>query len=138
MTQADLTEITKAGTQPAMAGLAEWFTSTVSVQPLFGITEDRSFGAASVTFLPGARTHWHTHPKGQTMIVTAGVGWTQTRDGVRHEFQAGDVIWCPADIPHWHGATDCCAMTHIALNEARDGSVVTWLEPVTDAEYLGE
>ena len=91
---------------------------------------------ASVTFEPGARTHWHTHPLGQTLIVTSGVGWTQCEGGPTEEIRAGDVIWCPCNHRHWHGATPTMAMTHVAIAEALNGKAVEWMEPVSDAQYL--
>lgn len=87
-------------------------------------------------FEPGARTHWHTHPLGQTLIITEGVGWTQVEGGPKHEFYAGDILWCPPGQKHWHGATPHEAMTHIAIQEVQDGTPVIWLEKVTDEEYL--
>lgn len=131
-------QITQAGSQAAAVGAAENFTGTALIEPKFGVTEDRNFSMGSVTFLPGARSHWHTHPKGQTLVVTSGTGWTQEEGGERQTFRAGDVIWCPPGVKHWHGATDTTAMTHLAINEAEGGSVVTWMEPVTDAQYRGE
>ena len=89
-----------------------------------------------VTFEPSARTHWHTHPLGQTLIVTAGVGWTQCEGGPKAEIRAGDVIWCPCQRRHWHGATPTTGMTHVAIAEALDGKSVAWMEPVTDEQYL--
>jgi quercetin dioxygenase-like cupin family protein len=93
-------------------------------------------GGAIVTFEPGARTHWHTHPLGQTLIVTSGVGWTQCEGGPIEEIHAGDVIWCPCNHRHWHGAAATSAMTHIAIAEALDGKAVDWMEPVSDTHYL--
>lgn len=90
------------------------------------------------TFLPGARSNWHSHPKGQTIVVTSGTGWTQEEGGARHSIHAGDVVWCPPDIKHWHGATDSTAMAHTVVQEPEDGSVVNWMEPVTDEEHLIE
>ena len=95
-------------------------------------------GGAVVRFEPGARTAWHVHPLGQTLIVTEGVGWTQIEGGPKLEFHAGDILWCPADHKHWHGATPHQAMTHIAIQESVDGSPVTWMEKVTDEQYLAE
>ena len=132
-------EIIRAGSQPSMKGPAEWFTGTVTVQPLFGPKHpDAPFGAAYVTFEAGARSHWHTHPTGQHLIVTEGVGLTGTADGGVEEFKAGDALWCPRDVKHWHGASPASSMTHIALTGALpDGKNVEWLEPVTDAQYKG-
>ena len=89
-----------------------------------------------MTFAPGARTAWHSHPLGQTLVVTDGVGWTQVRDEPVLEFRAGDILLCPADRPHWHGATPDSSMTHVAIQESLDGTMVTWMEQVTDDEYL--
>jgi quercetin dioxygenase-like cupin family protein len=129
-------EITRNGTQASVKGPAEWFTGNVRLDSLFQRQEPSRVGGAIVTFEPGARTAWHKHPLGQTLIVTAGVGWTQIEGGRVHEFYAGDVLWCPADQKHWHGATPTSAMTHIAIQESLNGSPVTWFEHVTDEEYL--
>lgn len=127
----------RAGSQPSQQGPADWFTGTVRIDPLNTATEPARHSCAAVTFDPGARTNWHTHPLGQTLIVTAGAGWTQCDGEAIVEIRAGDVIWCPPGHKHWHGATSTTAMTHIAIQEALDGSPVDWLEPVTDAQYLG-
>lgn len=130
-------ELKRAGSQPSQQGPADWFTGTVRIDPLNTATEPARHSCAAVTFEPGARTNWHTHPLGQTLIVTAGAGWTQCDGKAIVEIRAGDVIWCPPGHKHWHGATSTTAMTHIAIQEALDGSPVDWLEPVTDAQYLG-
>jgi quercetin dioxygenase-like cupin family protein len=130
-------EIKRAGSQPSMKGTQEWFTGTVRIDPLFQATEPSRVSAASVTFEPGARTAWHTHPLGQQLIVTAGLGWTQYWDGTKEEIRPGDVVRCPPGVKHWHGATPTTAMTHIAVQEALDGKAVEWLEKVTDQQYLG-
>lgn len=132
-------EIIRAGTRPSMKGPAEWFTGNVTVQPLFGPKHpDAPFGAAYVTFEPGARSHWHTHPTGQHLIVAEGVGRTGTADGTIEEFKAGDALWCPKGVKHWHGASPTSPMTHIALTGALpDGKNVDWMEPVTDEQYTG-
>ena len=130
--------ITSAANRPTTLGPAEYFTGTVFVDPIFGRTEARNFGMSSVTFLPGARSNWHTHPRGQTIIVTSGTGWTQEEGGPRTTIRVGDVVWCPPEARHWHGATDTTAMTHTVVQEFEGDSVVTWMEPVTDARYLGE
>lgn len=131
--------ITRAGTQASMKGPAEFFTGEVTIQPLFGAKQpDAPFGAAYVTFEPGARSHWHTHPIGQHLIVTDGVGRTGTVDGKVAEFKAGDVLWCPKGVKHWHGASPTTPMTHIALTGTLpDGKNVDWMEPVTDEQYNG-
>jgi len=129
--------ITRIGTQPSGKGPAEWFTGTVRIDPLFQTEAPARVAGASVTFEPGARTAWHTHPLGQTLIVTAGFGRVQREDGPIEEIRPGDVVWFPPGERHWHGASPETAMTHIALQEKLDGKVVDWLEHVTDAQYLG-
>lgn len=129
-------EITRNGTQPSMKGPAEWFTGDVRIDSPFQRSEPSRLTGAIVTFEPGARTAWHTHPLGQTLIVTSGTGWTQCAGEPRIEIHAGDVIWCPPGHKHWHGATATTAMTHIAIQEVLDGKNVTWMEKVTDEEYL--
>ena len=129
-------EIKRCGSQPAEKGTAEYFTGTVRIDPLFQPpTPARALGV-SVTFEPCSRTAWHTHPLGQTLIVTAGCGWTQCWGGPREEMRTGDVIWCPPGTKHWHGATPTTAMTHIAIVEALDGRIVEWMEKVTDHQYF--
>ena len=130
-------QITRLGTQPSMKGPADWFTGSVRIDPLFPANAPARAAAASVTFEPGARTAWHTHPLGQTVIVTSGLGWAQREGGPIEEIRPGDVVWFPPGEKHWHGATDKTAMTHVAIAEAQDGSPVTWLEQVSDAQYLG-
>ncbi len=127
--------ITRKADRTTIAGPAEWFTGTVTITGQFQRSAPSRVGGAIVHFEPGARTAWHTHPLGQTLIVTEGVGWTQVEGGDVVEFHAGDQLWCPADRKHWHGATPTSAMTHIAIQESQDGSPVTWLEHVTDADY---
>ena len=116
-------------------GAAEYFTGTVRIDPLFQAPAPARAQGASVTFEPGARTAWHMHPLGQTLIVTAGCGWTQCEGEPVAEIRAGDVIWCPPNHRHWHGATPTTAMTHIAIQEALNGKVVEWMEKVSDEEY---
>ncbi|NIJ42502.1 quercetin dioxygenase-like cupin family protein [Parvibaculum indicum] len=128
--------IYRNGSRPSQQGPSEFFTGTVRVDPLVQTEAPARVSAASVTFEPGARTNWHTHPLGQTLIVTSGVGWTQCEGEPIEEIRAGDVIWCPPGHKHWHGATPTTSMTHIAVQEALDGKVVDWLEPVTDEQYL--
>lgn len=132
--------ITRAGTQSPIKGSAEYFTGNVTVRPLFGAKHpDAPFGAAYVTFAPGARSFWHTHPTGQHLIVTEGIGRTGTVDGKIESFGAGDVLWCPAGVKHWHGASPETSMTHIALTGTLpDGKNVEWMEEVTDAQYNGK
>jgi quercetin dioxygenase-like cupin family protein len=131
-------EIRRSGSQPSQKGPPEYFTGTVRIDPLFAAPEPARVSGGLVTFEPGARSAWHTHPLGQTLIVTAGVGWTQCWGEPRTEIRAGDVIWCPPGHKHWHGATSTTAMTHIAIQEHNgDGKVVAWLEKVSDDQYLG-
>ena len=124
------------GSQSSSKGSAEYFTGNVRIDPLFQSPGPAQFSGGSVTFEPGARSAWHTHPCGQTLIVTAGLGWTQCWGEPRVEIRPGDVVTCPPGKKHWHGATPTTAMTHIAIQEAKDGKVVEWLEKVTDEQYL--
>jgi quercetin dioxygenase-like cupin family protein len=128
-------EIKRNGSQPSSKGPADWFTGTVRIDPLFEAPEPARARGASVTFEPGARTAWHTHPLGQTLIVTSGCGWVQSEGGPKVEIRPGDVIWCPPNEKHWHGATTTTAMTHIAIQEALDGKVVDWMEKVSEEQY---
>jgi len=128
-------DIKRVGSQPSGKGPAEWFTGTVRIDPLFSAPEPARAAGASVTFEPGARTAWHTHPLGQTLIVTAGLGWAQREGGPVEEMRPGDVIWFPPGEKHWHGASPTTALTHIAIQESLNGTPVTWLEHVTDAQY---
>ena len=129
-------EVTRKADQKTIAGPADWFTGTDTITGSFQRDAPSRVGGAIVHFEPGARTAWHKHPLGQTLIVTEGVGWTQIEGGPKLEFYAGDVLWCPADHKHWHGATPTTAMTHIAIQESQNGSPVTWMEHVTDEQYL--
>ncbi len=130
-------EIKRSGSQPSTTPSADWFTGTVRLDPLFNPPAPaRAFGAA-VTFEPGARTAWHTHPLGQTLIVTAGCGRIQRWGGSIEEIRPGDVIWIPPGEKHWHGAAPATAMTHIAIQEQLDGKAVDWMEKVTDEQYRG-
>ena len=131
-------DITRAGSKPSGRGPADWFTGTVRVDPLFSAPAPARVAGAAVTFEPGARTAWHTHPLGQTLIVTAGSGLAQCDGGPIEEIRPGDVVWFPPNEKHWHGASPTTAMTHIAIQEALDGKAVEWLEQVTDAQYHGE
>jgi quercetin dioxygenase-like cupin family protein len=128
-------EIKRIESQPTSKGPAEWFTGPVRIQPLFEASEPARVRGASVTFAPGARTAWHTHPLGQTLIVTSGLGWAQREGGPTEEIRPGDVVWFAPNEKHWHGATPTKAMTHIAIQEALDGEVVEWMEQVTDKQY---
>jgi quercetin dioxygenase-like cupin family protein len=128
-------DIKRAGSQASMKGPDDWFTGTVRIDPLFTAPEPARAGGALVTFEPGARTAWHTHPYGQTLIVTSGFGWVQREGGPVEEIRPGDVVWFPAGEKHWHGASPTTAMSHIAVQEQKDGSPVTWMEHVTDAQY---
>lgn len=129
-------QLKRAGSQPSTKGPAEYFTGTVRIDPLNSSLPPARVSCASVTFEPGARSAWHTHPLGQTLIVTAGCGWTQCEGEPIVEIRPGDVIWCPPNQKHWHGATPTTSMTHIAIQEALDGKVVEWMAHVTDKEYL--
>ncbi len=128
-------DIIRVGTQAASAGSAAYFTGRVRVDPLFSPPEPARVAMAHVTFEPGARTAWHTHPFGQTLIVTAGCGWAQREGGPIEEIYPGDVVWFAPDEKHWHGASPTTAMSHIAVQEKLNGSPVTWMEQVTDEQY---
>jgi quercetin dioxygenase-like cupin family protein len=129
-------DIIKNGSQASIVGPAEWFTGTVRIDPLFqAIEADGRTGGASVTFEPNARTAWHTHPLGQTLIVTAGRGWVQREGGAIEEIQPGDVVQFAPNEKHWHGATPTTSVTHYAIQEALDGQAVEWLEHVSDEQY---
>ena len=130
-------EIKRAGSAPSRAGPEAWFPGRVRLDPLFQAEPPGRVGGAAVTFEPGARTAWHTHPAGQTLIVTAGLGRVQREGGKVEEIRPGDVVWFPAGEKHWHGASPDTAMTHIAIQESVDGSAVTWMEKVEDADYMG-
>jgi quercetin dioxygenase-like cupin family protein len=130
-------DITRNGSQPSGTGTADYFTGRVRVDPLFTAPEPARTRGALVTFEPGARTAWHTHPLGQTLIVTSGCGRVQCWGGPVEEIRPGDVIWFPPGEKHWHGAAPATAMTHIAVQEALDGKVVEWLEQVSEAQYQG-
>ena len=131
-------DIKRSGTTPSGKGPSDWFTGTVRIDPLFQASAPARVVGASVTFEPGARTAWHTHPLGQTLIVTSGCGWVQREGGSVEEIRPGDVVWFPPGEKHWHGATATTAMTHIAIQEQLDGKAVDWLEQVSEAEYRGE
>ena len=129
-------DIKRVGTQASGKGSADWFTGAVRIDPLFQAPAPALVSGASVTFEPRARTAWHTHPLGQTLIVTAGAGWAQQEGGPIQDIHPGDVVWFAPGEKHWHGATSTTAMTHIAIQEKLDGKVVDWLEHVTDEQYL--
>lgn len=128
-------KITRAGSKPSGHGPQDWFTGTVRIDPLFNPYDEARVQGGSVTFEPGARTNWHTHPLGQTLLVTAGVGRVQREGGLVEEVRPGDVVWFKPGEKHWHGAAPATAMTHIAIQEVQDGAVVAWMEPVSDAQY---
>src|SRR5450432_1931453 len=128
-------EIKRNGSQPSGKGPSEWFTGTVRIDPLFQPNGSRRAAAATVTFEPGACTAWHTHPLGQTLIITAGCGRVQREGGRIVEVRPGDVVWFTPNEKHWHGAAPTTAMTHIAIQEALDGRVVEWMEKVSDEQY---
>lgn len=128
-------EIKRVGSQPSVKGPSEWFTGTVRIDALFTAPDPALVAGASVTFEPGARTAWHTHPLGQTLVVTAGCGWAQRQGGPVEEIHPGDVIWIAPNEKHWHGATPSTAMTHIAIQERKDGKMVDWMEHVSDEQY---
>jgi quercetin dioxygenase-like cupin family protein len=128
-------DIKPGGSQPSTKGSADYFTGQVRIDPLFQAPAPARVVGASVSFEPGARTAWHTHPLGQTLIVTSGCGWAQREGGAIEELRPGDVVWFPPGEKHWHGATATTAMTHIAIQEALDGKTVDWLQHVRDDEY---
>ena len=129
-------ELKRAGSRPSQKGPETYFTGNVRIDPLNALPAPARHSCALVTFEPGARSAWHTHPLGQTLIVTAGCGWTQCEGEQIVEIRPGDVIWCPPNHRHWHGAAPTTAMSHIAIQEALDGKAVIWMEKVTDEEYL--
>src|SRR2546428_12321611 len=128
-------DIKRNGSQPSGKGPDEYFTGAVRIDPLFQAPEPARVLAVSVTFEPGARTAWHVHPLGQTLIVTAGCGFVQNAGGPIEKIRPGDVVWCPPREKHWHGATATTAMTHIAIVEQLDGKTVEWMEKVSDEQY---
>jgi quercetin dioxygenase-like cupin family protein len=128
-------QITRGGSQPSRKGQTEYFTGEVRIDPLFQAPDPARVGGGSVTFEPGARTAWHTHPLGQTLIITSGLGWVQCDGGPIEEIRPGDVVWFPPGLKHWHGATPTTAMTHTAIQESLDGRNVDWLEKVSNEQY---
>ena len=127
--------ITRAGSQPSARGPAEYFTGSVRVDRLFPATAPSRMSGGLVTFEPGARSAWHTHPIGQVLVVTAGLGWVQREGGPIEEMRPGDIVWIPPGVKHWHGATATTGVSHIALQEDVNGQAVTWLEKVSDEQY---
>ena len=132
---AESSVISPNGSRPNVSGARENFTGSVVVQPLSGANDHIRASAGHVTFAPGARSAWHTHPAGQVLIVTDGVGWVQEEGGAKREIKPGDVVWCPPGVKHWHGATATTAMSHTAITEVAEGRNVEWLEKVTDEQY---
>jgi quercetin dioxygenase-like cupin family protein len=128
-------DIKRNGSRSSQKGPEDWFTGTVRIDPLFQAPDPARVGAAQVTFEPGARTAWHTHPLGQTLIVTAGLGWVQREGGAIEEIRPGDVVWFPPGLKHWHGASPTTAMTHIAIQEILGDKAVDWMEKVSDEQY---
>jgi quercetin dioxygenase-like cupin family protein len=128
-------EIKRVGSQPSTKGPSDWFTGAIRIDPLFQAPDPAFVQCASVTFEPGARTAWHAHPLGQTLIVTSGRGWAQREGGPVEEIRPGDVVWFSPGEKHWHGATSTTGMTHIAIQEKLNGKVVDWMEHVTDQQY---
>jgi quercetin dioxygenase-like cupin family protein len=128
-------DIQRSGSKPSSKGPTDWFTGTVRIDSPFQADAPARVGGAVVTFEPGARTAWHTHPLGQTLIVTAGLGWVQVEGEPIEEIRSGDIVWFPPKVKHWHGATATTAMTHIAIAEKLDGKSVDWMEKVTDEQY---
>ncbi|GAB3912631.1 (R)-mandelonitrile lyase [Mucilaginibacter boryungensis] len=128
-------EITRIASKPSMKGPAEWFTGAVRIDPLFDANGSRRGASATVTFEPGARTAWHTHPLGQTLIIISGLGWVQREGGSVEEVRPGDVVWFEPNERHWHGASATNAMSHIAIQENLNGKVVDWMEQVTEEQY---
>ncbi|MCR8721700.1 cupin domain-containing protein [Pseudomonas syringae USA007] len=127
--------IVRNGEQASIMGAPGNFVGNARIDPLFAARAPSTVSAGAVTFQPGARSVWHTHPKGQTLVVTAGTGWIQQADGEKSVIKPGDVIWTPPGVKHWHGATATTGMTHIAIQEAVDGKNVEWMEPVSEAQY---
>jgi quercetin dioxygenase-like cupin family protein len=128
-------EISPNGSRPSSKGAAEYFTGSVIVEPLFGAKETMPSAGGLVTFEPGARSAWHTHPAGQVLVVTSGTGWVQEENGEKREIKPGDVVWTPPGVKHWHGATEANSMSHVAITNTRDGESVEWMEQVSDEQY---
>lgn len=132
---AEQTEISPNGSRKTVQGPAEYFTGAAYVNPLFGANEQLPASVADVTFVPGARTAWHSHPAGQVMMINDGTGWVQEEGGEKRVVRPGDVVWTPPGVKHWHGATATTSMTHTVISIMKDGENVVWLDKVTDAEY---
>ena len=130
-------KITRNNSQNSVQGPSDWFTGNVRIDPLFDTEDPARVAGASVTFEPGARTAWHTHPLGQTLVITSGTGLVQREGGPIEEVNPGDIVWFPPEEKHWHGATPDKAMSHIAIQEKKDGKAVDWLEKVSDEQYQG-
>lgn len=128
-------QIKRSGAEASVKGSAEWFTGTVRIDPLFQAPDPARVSAGMVTFEPGARTAWHTHPLGQTLLIVSGLGWVRREGGPLEEVRAGDVVWFPPGLKHWHGASPRNAMTHIAVQESLNGKNVDWFEKVSDEQY---
>ena len=128
--------ITRGGTQPSQKGPADYFTGSVRIDARFQAGAPARVGGGTVTFEPGARMAWHTHPLGQTLIIVSGLGWVQVEGGLKEEVRPGDIVWFPPGEKHWHGASSATAMSHIAIAEALDGKSVEWMEKVSDEQYL--
>lgn len=128
-------EISKNGTRDGVIGASDKFTGTAYIEPVFSNNDPFAVNAGQVTFLPGARSNWHTHPAGQMLVVTEGRGWVQEEGQDKVVMQPGDVIWCPPGVKHWHGATDTTSVTHYAIQQFKGGENVVWMEPVTNAQY---
>ncbi|SFH82168.1 (R)-mandelonitrile lyase [Modicisalibacter xianhensis] len=137
MAHAESTQISNLHDRNTVVGSEDLFVGHALIDPLFDSNDTRHTTGGEVTFTPGARSNWHTHPAGQTLVVTDGIGWIQEEGGEKRVIKAGDVIWTPPGIKHWHGASDTHSMTHIAIQEQVDGSAVEWLEPVSDEQYQG-
>jgi quercetin dioxygenase-like cupin family protein len=131
-------EVSENGSRDGMIGSSDYFTGTAYVEPLFAANEPFQSNGGAVTFLPGARSNWHTHPAGQFLVVTDGTGWVQEEGGEKIAIQPGDVIWTLPGVKHWHGATDATSVKHIAIQQYEDGENVVWMEPVTDEQYAGD
>ena len=128
-------EITRVGSKPSAKGPEDWFTGSVRIDTLFNPNDARRAAAALVTFEPGARTAWHTHPLGQTLIITSGIGWVQKENDKIEEVHPGDIVWFEPNEKHWHGATETNGMSHIAIQENLNGNIVEWMEKVSDEQY---
>jgi quercetin dioxygenase-like cupin family protein len=128
-------QITRIGSKPSSKGPEDWFTGSVRIDPLFDANDSRRGAAATVTFEPGARTAWHTHPLGQTLIILLGCGWVQKEGSPIEEVHPGDVVWFEPNEKHWHGATATTGMSHVAIQENLNGKVVEWMEKVSDEQY---